>query len=257
MMITARIEKDGSWWGAHCDIAGVFTQGKSESEARQALADAFEDVVDDPSFKVTVTPVDDAGTVVVESNDLGKLIAVVLRYQREVHKLSLAEVANKIGASSRNAYARYEQGAIPKLETLLDVLKAIAPEITLALVERKPTKARRSAKDATMADSPPVKRIEAMQINKGKGTITRVIGLKLGGKSKAAYDPSTLPQRLKEELAAEPLKSSEDIQAMRARPRDIIMKVNVPRDPSIRASVAKAPPSRATKSAQLKPSKAT
>lgn len=140
MMITARIEKDGTWWGAHCDIAGVFTQGKSETEARQALADAFEDVVNDPAFKVTVSPLDDGGTVVVEANDPGKLLSVALRYQREVHKLSLADVADKIGASSRNGYARYEQGAVPKLETLLEVLKAIAPDVTIALVARKPHK---------------------------------------------------------------------------------------------------------------------
>lgn len=181
-MITARIEKDGIWWGAHCDIAGVFTQGKSETEARQALAEAFEDVVNDPAFKVTVSPLDDGGTVVVEANDPGKLLAIALRYQREVHKLSLADVADKIGASSRNGYARYEQGAVPKLETLLDVLKAIAPDVTIALIARTPPKRDATYDPAGMAarlkrelaaEPPPRRRSQKEPVRAKKSYVTR------------------------------------------------------------------------------------
>ncbi len=137
MMITGRVEKEeGIWWSAHCDIAGVFTQGKSKLDAMKQLAAAFEDVVDTKGFKVTVTDRGD-GTVLVEANEPGSLLAIVLRYQREVNKLSLSDVAEKIGASSRNAYARYEQGAaMPKLDTVYQLLAAVAPNVCLAFVER-------------------------------------------------------------------------------------------------------------------------
>lgn len=71
--------------------------------------DAFEDVVNRDGFKVTVTALD-GDEVSVDASDPALLLAVVLRYQREAHHLSLGDVAKRIGARSRNAYARYEHG---------------------------------------------------------------------------------------------------------------------------------------------------
>ena len=56
----------------------------------------------------------------------------------EAHHLSLADVAKRIGASSRNAYARYEHGtAMPKQDTVQEILKAVAPELALTVGPRK------------------------------------------------------------------------------------------------------------------------
>jgi transcriptional regulator with XRE-family HTH domain len=50
----------------------------------------------------------------------------------------LADVAKRIGASSRNAYARYEHGtAMPKLDTVQEILKTVAPELALTVGPRK------------------------------------------------------------------------------------------------------------------------
>jgi hypothetical protein len=140
MMITARVAKEeGIWGSAHCDIAGVFTAGKSRRDALAMLADAFESLVNRPGFKVTVTELGGDGAVLVEANDPAPLFAIVLRYQREMHGFSLADVARKLGASSRNAYARYEQGTtVPRLDTLLQMLQAVAPRLALAFVQRSP-----------------------------------------------------------------------------------------------------------------------
>lgn len=49
-----------------------------------------------------------------------------IRRYCEAHHLSLADVARRIGASSRNAYARYEHGtSVPKLDTVQESLKAV------------------------------------------------------------------------------------------------------------------------------------
>lgn len=102
------------------------------------LADAFESLIDRPGFKVTV--VDEGGeSVAIEANEPAALAAYVLRYQREVHGLTLAQVAKTLGASSRNAYARYEQGAsVPTLDKFSELLRAVAPEVMLIIGTRKP-----------------------------------------------------------------------------------------------------------------------
>ena len=137
LLIGAVAKQEGIWWSAHCDIAGIFTQGKSKADAMRALEDAFEDVVDHPGFKATVTALG-GDEVRVEASDPALLLGVVLRYQREAHGLSLADVAKRIGASSRNAYARYEHGtSMPKLDTVQEMLKAVAPELAFTVGPRK------------------------------------------------------------------------------------------------------------------------
>jgi len=141
MLVGTVTKQEGIWWSAHCDIAGIFTQGKSKADAMRALADAFEDVVNRDGFKVTVTALD-GDELRVEASDPARLLGVVLRYQREAHHLSLADVAKRIGASSRNAYARYEHGtSMPKLDTVQEILKAVAPELSLTVGPRKGTRA--------------------------------------------------------------------------------------------------------------------
>ena len=144
MLVGTVTKQEGIWWSAHCDIAGIFTQGKSKADAMRALADAFEDVINRPGFKATVTALD-GDEVRVEASDPALLLGIVLRYQREAHHLSLADVAKRIGASSRNAYARYEHGtSMPKLDTVQEILKAVAPELALTVGPRKgPLAARR------------------------------------------------------------------------------------------------------------------
>ena len=58
MLLGTVTKQEGIWWSAHCDIAGIFTQGKSRADAMRALADAFEDVVNREDFNVTVTALD-------------------------------------------------------------------------------------------------------------------------------------------------------------------------------------------------------
>jgi ribosome-binding protein aMBF1 (putative translation factor) len=71
---------------------------------------------------------------VVECDPPEALVALVLRRRREAAGLSLADVAERIGAKSRNAYARYEQGAaLPTITKLAELLHAVDPDHDLAL----------------------------------------------------------------------------------------------------------------------------
>ena len=95
------------------------------------------------SFKATVTVRRHGGALLIEGSDLGLLAIQVLRHQREVHALSLADVAKKLGASSLNAYAAYEQGRrAPSLSKFSELLAVVAPELGLVVEKiRRPARA--------------------------------------------------------------------------------------------------------------------
>lgn len=142
MMIEGRIWKDGTWWLAEAEIADVMTQGKTRTEAAMMLGDAIESLVNRSGFKVTVRDEDrGAGTVTIEANEPAALAALVLRRQREVQGLSLSQVAERLGQTSKTAYARYEQGnVLPSLEKFDELLRAVAPDVSIVIGKRLPAK---------------------------------------------------------------------------------------------------------------------
>ena len=62
------------------------------------------------------------------------MISLLLRRQRQKSGLSLAQIAKRLGARSRNAHARYEQGvSVPTVDKLDELLRAVAPGRDLVL----------------------------------------------------------------------------------------------------------------------------
>jgi hypothetical protein len=104
----------------------VMTQGRTRKEAIAMIADAIESLAHRKEFRVVVYPV--AGeSIEVGSADTATLTALLLRRQREAHGLSLAEASKRLGQTSRNAYARYEQGtAIPTIDKLQNLLTIVS-----------------------------------------------------------------------------------------------------------------------------------
>jgi DNA-binding XRE family transcriptional regulator len=150
-MLIGRIAKeDGSLWSAEVEAIGAFTQGTSRKDAASMLAEVIELMVGHPGFKVTVTELgadNGAIAVLVDATEPSRLAAQVLKYQREVHGLSLADVAKLLGASSRNAYASYEQGRTePTLGKFRELLLAVAPEMTLMVGPRLGLRAARATR---------------------------------------------------------------------------------------------------------------
>lgn len=145
MVLIGRIFREGPGWAAHCEAIGAFTQGPTRKEATANLAEVVEMKIDRPGFKASVSEL--AGEdVFVDANEPGLLAAEVLKYQREIHNLSLADVAKKLGAKSLNAYAAYEQGTRePSLGKFRELLGAIAPEMALYVGPRTSTKRRSKA----------------------------------------------------------------------------------------------------------------
>lgn len=141
-MLIGRIAKQSSpFWSAECEPIGAFTQGTSIADAIDMLRSLIELQVDSSGFHVKVTDLgagdDGARSVMIEANEPALLAAQVLKYQREIHQLSLADVAKRLGVSSRSSYASYEQGrSEPSLSKFAELLAAVAPDLALLVGPR-------------------------------------------------------------------------------------------------------------------------
>ena len=128
MRFEGRIKKDGRFWLVEIPAFDAQTQDLTKREALATAGDLIETMADTKGFRVTVYR-GSKGLFEVGANRIDILLALLLRRQRERHGLTLAEAAERLGQSSRNAYARYEQGrAMPTVEKLEQLLKAIAPD---------------------------------------------------------------------------------------------------------------------------------
>ena len=128
MRFQGKLIRDGKWWLAEVPVFAAMTQGRTRKEALEMIADWFLSVVDRKGFAVQVHPTgrDDFE---LSSKDSRQMIALLLKRQRQHSGLSLAQVAERLGAKSRNAYARYEQGvSVPTVDKLDELLRAIAPD---------------------------------------------------------------------------------------------------------------------------------
>ena len=134
MLFEARIWKgDSKWWLAELPIADVVTQGRSRKDAMEMLEDLIKVALNRPAYKVHVRDVGKS-RYVVEVSDPAPLVALILKRQRSKHRLSLADAAKALGQSSRNSFARYEQGrAAPTIDKLVELLHAVAPEMPIVI----------------------------------------------------------------------------------------------------------------------------
>ena len=127
MRFEGTLTRDGKRWLAEIPLLDAMTQGRSRREAMEMIVDWVDTMVNRRGFRAAVHP---RGKLEFEvsGSSAAAMTALLLRRRRESAGASLREVASRLGASSRNAYARYERGdAIPSLEKLDELLKAAAP----------------------------------------------------------------------------------------------------------------------------------
>ena len=127
MRFHGKMYKDEKFWLAEVPILDAMTQGRTRKEAFNMVKDLLETLANRPGFVVEVRP-GRQGDFEVSSSDTRGMVSLLLRRQRERSGLSLAEAAARLGAKSRNAYARYERGtSVPTIEKLTELLQAVSP----------------------------------------------------------------------------------------------------------------------------------
>jgi len=133
MRFSGRVCKDGKFWLAEVPVLEAVTQGRTREEALDMVGDLLESLANRPGFSITVHT-GRGGEFEVSSPDTRGLVSLLLRRQRERSGLSLAETAERLGAKSRNAYARYERGdSTPTIEKLSELLRAVSPDSDFVL----------------------------------------------------------------------------------------------------------------------------
>lgn len=91
------------------------------------IVDWVETMVNRPGFKAEAHAAKQ-NEFELAGTDAAAMTALLLRRAREASGASLRDVASRLGASSRNAYARYERGdAVPTVDKLDALLKAASP----------------------------------------------------------------------------------------------------------------------------------
>jgi len=115
MRFEGTIHKDGRFWLAGIPLLDAVTQGRTREEALEMIGDWIVYPAPGKRFEIA-------------GSDAAAMTALLLRRRRQAAGASLREVADRLGATSRNAYARYERGeAVPSMEKLDALLRAVGP----------------------------------------------------------------------------------------------------------------------------------
>jgi hypothetical protein len=135
MRLRGRFYRSGRFWLAEIPLLDAMTQGRTRQELFAMVVDLVETLAGRPGFSAQVHPGRN-GEFELCASDTQALVGMVLRRQRERSGLSLADVATRLGAKSRNAYARYERGtAMPSLTKLGELIQAVSQGGDLVLAE--------------------------------------------------------------------------------------------------------------------------
>lgn len=137
MRFAGRVFRTGKYWAVEVPILHVVSQGHSRKDAFEMIADAIECLVNKADFKIQVFH--EAGEYFeIGSDDEAALTALLLRRERLKSGLSLPQAAQRMGAKSHNAYARYEQGrAIPTVRKLSQLFSAVAANEDFVITESR------------------------------------------------------------------------------------------------------------------------
>jgi len=135
MRFSGKVYKDGKFWLAEIPILNLMTQGHTKSEAYEMVVDMLESLANKKDFKAKVYK-KSKDSFEVGSSEPKHMISLLLQRKRELSGLSLSQVAERLGASSRNTYARYEQGkSVPTVERLNELLHAVCPRSEIVIEE--------------------------------------------------------------------------------------------------------------------------
>ena len=135
MRFSGKVYKDGKFWLAEIPILDAITQGHTKKEAFEMVADMIQCMVNKEGFQVEIYKGKNE-TFEIGSPDVRCLVSLLLQRKRQTSGLSLAQVAERLGVSSRNSYARYEKGeTIPTIGKLGELLRAVAPNTDFVINE--------------------------------------------------------------------------------------------------------------------------
>ena len=128
------IREKESGYSISVESIGAFTQGETKEEALQMIKEAIELMVNQIDFQIQITS-QSGNTFYIEGNKPCILFALWLRQNRIKQGFTLEDMRKKMGAKSKNEYAKYEKGKNqPSLEKIEKLIKAVKPKANLLLI---------------------------------------------------------------------------------------------------------------------------
>ncbi len=128
MKLEGKVFKDGKYWISEIEMLDLCTFGTNKKDAAVMMADAIEELIDNEDFHAEVDSQED-NIFTIRTNDDSKVISLILKRQRTKRNLSIADVAKRIGSSSRNGYARYERTSTKiSFAKFIELYKAITTD---------------------------------------------------------------------------------------------------------------------------------
>lgn len=146
MHFEGKLTRQGRWWHAEVPVFEADTQGRTRKAALAMMGDWFASMAGDDQLQVDITA-SSGRTFAVTSANTGALVRLLLQRHRQRAGLTLRDVAKRLGATSSNAYARYERGpAVPSVAKLQELLQTVSPGCSLTVYEpEKEHRARQRA----------------------------------------------------------------------------------------------------------------
>jgi len=126
--------KEGKFWLIEVPALDLMTQGETKKEALFMIQDAIEELIDAKDVKVDLQ-VEKNGEFSVGCNEARFLIALMLKRLRRAHNVIIQEVVDRLGVSSKNSYAQYEQAkSEPTTSKISQFLEAINPSLRVPVL---------------------------------------------------------------------------------------------------------------------------
>ena len=137
MKFQGKVFKNGKFWLADIPFLELMTQGRTKKELLLMVEDLFVTLAGKKGFEVNVKCTKD-GIIEIGSNDNKVMVGLLLKRKRQLNNLTIQQVAERMGSTSKNAYARYEQGkTLPSIDKLQDLLNATGPFSDLVISQAR------------------------------------------------------------------------------------------------------------------------
>jgi predicted RNase H-like HicB family nuclease len=136
MWIKGRLQKEEKFWLVEIPAVDYMTQGRTRKEAYEMAKDLLESLADSAGYRLNVTIVPcEANEFYAGADDSKTFTAFVLRYWRLAHGMTLRQAADRLGAKSATAYARYEQGkSEPTVSMMERLISAVGENDPLTVI---------------------------------------------------------------------------------------------------------------------------
>jgi hypothetical protein len=108
MKIEGKVFKEDGAWISEIKVLDLMTAEKTKKNAIQMMKHSIIDLLNDGSLRITVEE-KERNNFLLKSNKPESIVSLILKRQRAKNNLSISDVVKRLGFSSRNAYARYEQ----------------------------------------------------------------------------------------------------------------------------------------------------